>query len=152
MRRTKYLYTIFIFDAKGPIFGLVQQNGAGTVESKFVSWIHVDRARQASPSKSERPASDLSPAVRMLGTALRVAFIVCLLVVTVRVSMPQNETIWTAYDTPADLVRLVLGFGVCLWLAFQLFTAPKDAHGYRMWTYFGLLGVPFAILCLIASW
>jgi hypothetical protein len=66
--------------------------------------------------------------------------------------MPQNETIWTAYDTPADLVRLVLGFAVCLWLAFQLFRTPKDAHSYRMWTYFGLIGVPFTVICLIATW
>jgi hypothetical protein len=73
-------------------------------------------------------------------------------VATVRVSMPQNETIWTSYDTPTDLVRLVLGFAVCLWLAFQLFRAPTDAHSYRMWTYFGLIGVPFTVVCLIATW
>jgi hypothetical protein len=24
------------------------------------------------------------------------------------------------YDTPADLVRLILGLGVCAWLAYQL--------------------------------
>jgi FtsH-binding integral membrane protein len=117
-----------------------------------VSSIHVDRARQESASKSERSQSDLSATLRVLGATLRVAFIVCLLVVTVRVSMPQNETIWTAYDTPADLVRLALGFAVCLWLAFQLFRAPKDAHSYRMWTYFGLIGVPFAVICLMATW
>jgi FtsH-binding integral membrane protein len=117
-----------------------------------VSSIHIDRARQESPSKSERPASDLSRVFRVLGTTLRAAFIICLLVVTVRVSMPQNETIRTAYDTPADLVRLVLGFAVCLWLAFQLFRTPKDAQSHRMWTYFGLIGVPFAIICLIATW
>jgi len=88
----------------------------------------------------------------VLGAILRVAFIVCLLVGTVRVSMPQSETIWTAYDTPTDLVRLVLGFAVCLWLALHVFKAPEDAHDYRMWTYFGLIGVPFALICLIATW
>jgi len=117
-----------------------------------VSSIHVDRARPQSPSQSEKPASDLSPTLRVLGTTLRATFIVCLLVVTVRVSMPQNETIWTAYDTPADLVRMALGFAICLWLAFQLFRAPRDAHSYRTWTYFGLIGVPFAVICLIATW
>ena len=32
----------------------------------------------------------------------------------VRVSLPQSETIWTAYETPGDLVRLWLGIGVCM--------------------------------------
>jgi len=30
-----------------------------------------------------------------------------------RVSLPQSETIWTNYDTPADLLWLVLGLGAC---------------------------------------
>ena len=112
--------------------------------------IVTNGARQT--SSGEREAANVSPVFRTLGTALRVAFIICLLLLTVRVSMPQNETIWTAYDTLGDLVRLVLGFAVCVWVAFQLFRVPKDAPGYRMWTYFGLIGVPFAIICLIAIW
>ncbi len=112
----------------------------------------MDRARQASPSERDTSAPDVSPVLRVLGATLRIAFIACLLVLTVRVSMPQNETVWTAYDTPADLVRLLLGLAVCIWLAVQLFRAPKDAQGYRMWTYFGLIGVPFAVICLIATW
>ena len=112
----------------------------------------MDRARPASPSERDTSAPVVSPVVRVLGATLRIAFIACLLVLTVRVSMPQNETVWTAYDTPADLVRLLLGLAVCIWLAVQLFRAPKDAHGYRMWTYFGLIGVPFAVICLIATW
>jgi FtsH-binding integral membrane protein len=112
----------------------------------------MDRARQASPSERDPSAPGVSPVLRVLGATLRIAFIACLLVLTVRVSMPQNETVWTAYDTPADLVRLLLGLAVCIWLAVQLFRAPKDANGYRMWTYFGLIGVPFAVICLIATW
>lgn len=118
---------------------------------KIVSWIHLDRARQASAPGQETPAS-VSPGLRVLGNTLRVAFIVCLLVLTVRVSMPQNETLWTVYDTPGDLVRLALGFAVCVWVAIQLFRRPKDANSYRMWTYFGLIGVPFAVICLFAIW
>jgi hypothetical protein len=115
-----------------------------------VSSVHVVRARQPGPSRRE--TLSISPALWALGNALRVAFIVSLLVLTVRVSMPQNETIWTAYDTPGDLVRLALGFAVCAWVAIQLFRPPKDANGYRMWTYFGLIGVPFAVICLFAIW
>jgi len=151
MQRTNYLYAIYIFALGTPILEAFQPNGAGIGEA-IVSWIHLDRARHASPSERETSAADVSSGFRALGSTLRVAFIVCLLVLTVRVSMPQNETVWTAYDTPADLVRLALGFAVCLWLAFQLFRAPKDANGYRIWTYFGLVGVPFAVICLIATW
>jgi len=123
---------------------------AGSAERKIVSWIHMDRARQTGAAGPE--TLSISPVLWALGNTLRVAFIVCLLVLTVRVSMPQNETIWTAYDTLGDLVRLALGFAVCVWVGIQLFRAPKDANGYRMWTYFGLIGVPFAVICLIATW
>ena len=69
-----------------------------------------------------------------------------------RVSLPQNETIWTAYDTPADLVRLLLGLGVCAWLAYQLFQVPHDAGSSRTWFYLGLVAVPFALITLFAVW
>jgi hypothetical protein len=119
---------------------------------KIVSWIHTERARQAGAPAQENPASSVSPGLRVLGNSLRVIFIACLLVLTIRVSLPQNETLWTVYDTAGDVVRLALGFAVCVWIAIQLFRPPKDAHGYRMWTYFGLIGVPFAIICLFAIW
>lgn len=70
-----------------------------------------------------------------------------------RVSQPQNETIWTSYETPGDLIRLWLGIGACLWLVWQLFEGgPKDAHGYRTWLYLGLTALPFSLICLIAIW
>lgn len=122
----------------------------GPAEMKIVSWLHMDGARQA--GGAGREALNISPVLWAFGNTLRVAFIICLLVLTVRVSMPQNETIWTAYDTLGDLVRLALGFAVCVWVAIQLFRRPKDANSYRMWTYFGLIGVPFALICLIATW
>jgi len=97
-------------------------------------------------------AAHITPAMRAFGALLRLTFIACLVVITMRVSLPQNETIWTAYDTPGDLVRLVLGVAVCAWLALQLFRAPKDAAAYRTWLYFGSAAVPFALLCLFAIW
>lgn len=75
-----------------------------------------------------------------------------MLVVTVRVSMPQSETIWTAYETPGDLVRMTLGLAVCAWIVIQLFTLPKDAQAYRTWLYLGAAAVPFALLCVFAVW
>jgi len=74
------------------------------------------------------------------------------LALTVRVSLPQSETIWTAYETPADLIRFMLGLALCLWLGVQLFHGPTDAQGYRTWLYLGLAAVPFAIICLVAVW
>jgi hypothetical protein len=68
------------------------------------------------------------------------------------VSSPQNETIWSAYETPGDLVRMALGFAVCLWMLIHLFMLPKDAEGYRTWLYLGLVVVPFALICAFAVW
>jgi hypothetical protein len=84
------------------------------------------------PPEAKLPG-DISHGLRIAAIVLRTLFIVLLLVLTLRVSLPQNETIWTAYDTPADLVRLLLGVGVCGWLAYQLFQVPKDAGSSRTW-------------------
>ena len=83
---------------------------------------------------------------------LRALFIGALVVVTVRVSSPQSETIWSAYETPGDLIRLALGALVCVWIVVQMFMVPKDPEGYRTWLYLGLVAVPFAIICAIAVW
>ena len=64
----------------------------------------------------------------------------------------QNETIWTAYDTPGDLVRLILGFAVCVWLVIQLFRGPHDASSHRTWLYAGPFAVAFALVCLAYLW
>jgi TRAP-type C4-dicarboxylate transport system permease small subunit len=94
------------------------------------------------------PASRL----RIAATLLRIVFICLLIAVTMRVAMPQNETIWTAYDTPADLVRLILGIFVSIFLAAQLLYGPKDAHAYRTWLYLGLAGVPVVLMLLFVVW
>ena len=103
--------------------------------------------RGVKPSQSE-----LSGRLRIAGLILRAVFIVTLLVVTVHVSMPQSETIWTAYDTPGDLIRLILGLAVSIGIVIQLFTAPKDAQAYRTWLYLGVAAIPFAVICIIGIW
>ena len=65
--------------------------------------------------------------MRIAGIVLRSIFLCALLVVTVWVSLPQNESIWSVYETPGDLVRVALGFIVCVWILFHLFMLPKDA-------------------------
>lgn len=115
-----------------------------------MSGLPISGARHA--SETNPPNSEIPAGLRIAGLALRTVFIVALLLITVSVSLPQNETIWTAYDTPADLVRLALGLGVCVWVAIQLFRVPRDAGGYRTWIYLGLAAVPFAIVCVLAIW
>ena len=122
-----------------------EKNGA-----KKMTWMPIEWARR--DSHAAVLSSDLSPGLRMASNVLRALFILCLLAITLRVSMPQSETIWTAYDAPGDLVRMVLGLAVCVWLVVQLFTASMDARHHRTWLYLGLAAVPFALICLITVW
>ena len=98
------------------------------------------------------PSAYVSRSVRIAATFLR-ATLICILVLLIwRISLPQSETIWTAYDTPIDLVRLALGAIVCIWLVVQLFRGPKDAAAFHTWLYVGIVAVPFALICLLAVW
>src|SRR5271168_507239 len=108
-------------------------------------------ARSETP-EAKLPASNASTALRIAATLLRTIFIVTLLALTVRVSLPQSETIWTAYETPADLLRFCLGLALCVWFIYLLFHGPNDDHGQRTWLYLGLVAVPFALICLLAVW
>jgi len=104
-------------------------------------------------SSSCGPSASVPPThLRIAGILLRALFIGVLLAVTVRVSGPQSESIWSVYETPGDLIRLLLGIGVCAWILFHLFMLPKDAEGYRTWIYLGLLLAPFALALAFAIW
>ena len=83
---------------------------------------------------------------------LRALFIGALVVVTVRISSPQSETIWTVYETPGDLIRLALGVAMCLWMVMHLFMLPEDPEGYRTWVYLGLVVAPLALAVAIVIW
>ena len=107
---------------------------------------HLDNAPETAPP-GKTPGG-----LRMAAIVLRALFLGVLALITFRVSLPQNETIWTAYDTPSDVVRMVLGFAVAAWLVFQLFRGPRDRDSYRTWFYLGLVLVPFAVICLFAAW
>jgi hypothetical protein len=90
--------------------------------------------------------------LRVAAIALRSIFVGALLVVTVRVSTPQVETIWSVFETPGDLIRVVLGLIASIWIVAHLFMLPKDAEGYRTWVYLGLALAPLALACAIAVW
>jgi hypothetical protein len=101
---------------------------------------------------AKTPASELPAVLHIAGVVLRALFMIALVLITWRVSMPQSETIWTVYETPGDLMRMVLGLAVCVGVMIQLFKAPHDAQRYRTWLYLGLAAVPFAWICLVAVW
>src|SRR5262249_6437226 len=89
---------------------------------------------------------------RITAIVLRSLSIAVLLALTWRVSSPQSETIWTAYETPGDLVRLILGLAVCLWLVVHLFILPRDPSGYRTWLYLRFIVLPLGLILTIAIW
>jgi len=121
-------------------------------KDKIMTWMPVEWARRVHAPETTSLPSEVPASLRIAGNILRAVFIVCLLAITARVSMPQSETIWTVYDTPGDLIRMFLGLAVCVGIVIQFFKAPKDAHAYRTWLYFGLAAVPFAAVCLFAIW
>src|SRR5271163_3896000 len=86
------------------------------------------------------------PRVRRTGMIFRTIFILILVVITARVASPEVEHIWSVYETPGDLIRVMLGFAVCVWLVVHLFVPPRDEAGYRIWFYLGFLLIPLAIL------
>jgi hypothetical protein len=106
---------------------------------------------KAAPDATLRK-SEVPLLLRVAGKALRAVFLATLIVIALRVSAPQNESIWSAYETPGDLVRLLLGTAVAIGILVQLFRAPKDDHAYRTWAYLGSVLAPLAVVVAIAAW
>jgi len=92
------------------------------------------------------------PGVRRTGLIFRTIFICILVVITARVASPEVERFSSVYETPGDLIRVVLGFAVCIWLIVHLFVLPKDAAGYRTWFYMGFALIPLSILLGVVIW
>jgi hypothetical protein len=111
--------------------------------------ITTDESGQGLSPENGSPKAKVSVSLRIGAIVLRALFIGALLVVVARVSTPQNESIWSAYETPGDLIRLALGVVVGLWILLHLFMLPKDPEGYRTWVYLGLIIAPFALALAI---
>jgi hypothetical protein len=90
--------------------------------------------------------------MRIFGLILRTVFLILVVVITARVASPQTETLLSAYDTPADLFRIVLGAAVCCLVAVQIFRYSKDPADMRKWVAIGLAAVPLALLCAVVIW
>jgi hypothetical protein len=106
------------------------------------------------PPRSVGSAAPRAPSgrLRVAGLALRGVFILLLAIIIARVSLPQSEDMSSVYETPGDLVRVLLGAVVCVWIIWQAFRLPKDADAYRSWLYISLIGIPFALIILVATW
>ena len=88
--------------------------------------------------------------MKMAAIVLRSLFLIILLAVVARVSLPQAEAIRTIYDEPRDAVRLLLGLLVVAWIVYHLFRLPRDAQAYRIWAYLGIALVPLMLVVLYA--
>jgi hypothetical protein len=106
----------------------------------------------SSPANPGTQGSTIPMGLRILAIVLRALFLGALVAITVRLSRPQSETIWSVYETPGDLIRLMLGVAVCLWIVLHLFMLPRTAEGYRSWVYLGLVVAPLAWAVAIAIW
>jgi hypothetical protein len=93
-----------------------------------------------------------SAGVWLGGVVVRTLFLIVLIVITARVASPQMERLSSLYETPGDLIRVLLGFGVCAWFVVNLFILPKDAGAYRTWMYLGVTVLPLALLCAFVVW
>jgi hypothetical protein len=108
--------------------------------------LQLDRARRA------EEVSKLPLPIWLGGVAVRTLFLLVLTVLTARVASPQIERLTSVYETPGDLVRVLMGVGVCAWFVVNLFILPKDAGAYRTWMYLGLALLPLSVLCAFVVW
>ena len=115
-------------------------------------WAQIRIMSAQHPPSSELEVAAIPIGLRIVAMFLRTLFLGALVAITVRISSPQSETIWTVYDTPGDLIRLALGFAICLWIVIRFFRFPKRAEVYRGWVYFGLVIAPLAVVTAIAIW
>jgi hypothetical protein len=108
------------------------------------------QSNQAGKAKS----ADAPPSSRVWygGIFGRTLFLMILIVITAKVASPQIERLSSIYETPGDLIRVLMGVGVCGWFVVNLFILPKDAGAYRIWTYLGLMLLPLATLCAYVVW
>jgi len=86
------------------------------------------------------------------GVVVRTIFLIVLLVLTARVASPQMERLSSIYETPGDLIRVLMGVAVCAWFMVNVFRLPKDGGAYRTWMYMGVALLPLAALCAYVVW
>jgi hypothetical protein len=153
MADAPYIYAFYISAANVPILiPLAYQKLEEPMSGLPLDWARRPNAPAARATDAKSSPAKVPTGLRVASAVLRTIFILALLVIIALVSKPQSESIWTVYETPADLIRVILGFAVFAWIAVQLFILPKDAQAHRTWLYLGMAGVPFALICAAALW
>ena len=109
--------------------------------------LQAKQADKATPGETRPPAY-----IWYGGVAGRTLFLIMLIILTARVASPQIERLSSVYETPGDLIRVLMGLGVCAWFVVNLFVLPKDAGAYRTWMYLGFALLPLAVLCAFVVW
>jgi hypothetical protein len=104
------------------------------------------------PHNAGKPPSRVQLAFRILALIFRALFLGALIMIVSRVSSPQSETIWTAHETPEDLIRVALGLVACVWLLIQIFRLPQESDDYWGWLYFGFVLAPLGWFIAVAKW
>jgi hypothetical protein len=110
---------------------------------------------RVNPSRKTKPddaASKPPSYVWAGGVAVRTIFLLVLVVLTARVASPQMERLSSLYETPGDLIRVLMGVAVCAWFIVNLFILPKDSGAYRTWMHLGFVLLPLAALCAYVVW
>ena len=124
-----------------------------------MSRLHVECAMRTETNleanqtnRATKPESGPSRLVWIGGVAVRTLFLMMLTVITARVASPQVEHLTSIYETPGDLIRVLMGVGVCAWFIVNLFILPKDPGAYRTWMYIGIALLPLSLLCAVVIW
>ena len=114
--------------------------------------MRTDMDLQVNPARKEETTSKLPFHIWAGGVAVRTIFLIVLIVLTARVASPQMERLNSLYETPGDLIRVLMGVAVCAWFIVNVFKLPKDGGAYRTWMYMGLALLPLAALCAYVVW
>jgi predicted membrane-bound dolichyl-phosphate-mannose-protein mannosyltransferase len=92
-----------------------------------------------SPTIGGMPHGKVPLLWRVTGVVFRSVFLIALMLITVRISLPQTLNAGTlAHFSLADFARSAIGIVVCIFVAFQLFRRPIDDQGYKAWSFIGL--------------
>jgi len=115
--------------------------------------MRTDTNLQAKQADKPTPA-ETRPSARIWygGVVGRTLFLIVLIILTARVASPQIERLSSVYETPGDLIRVLMGVAVCAWFVVNLFVLPKDAGAYRTWMYLGIAILPLSVLCAFVVW
>ena len=116
--------------------------GAPLQQGTFASFA----ARRAAQLTSE----DLPYSLKVASVVLRAIFIVALVIVTARVSVPPIPDAGWGNMPTGDIARVTIGAVFALCMLRQLFRFPRDPGAHRTWLYLGLALAPLSLICLVA--